>query len=78
MRVRIDGNCDELGTREYNFALGARRANTVREYLVGRGLSAGRIETISYGKERPIDTAGGEQAQAHNRNAHTDITQGAR
>ena len=78
VRVRIEGNCDELGTREYNFALGARRANSVREYLVGRGLSAGRIETISYGKEHPIDTSGGEEAQAHNRNAHTDITQGAR
>ncbi|HEY2178664.1 MAG TPA: peptidoglycan-associated lipoprotein Pal [Caulobacteraceae bacterium] len=76
IRVRIEGNCDELGTREYNFALGARRANTVREYLQSRGVAAGRIETVSYGKEHPIDTAGGAEAQAHNRNAHTAITQG--
>ncbi|MDQ2861563.1 MAG: peptidoglycan-associated lipoprotein Pal [Pseudomonadota bacterium] len=78
VHVRIEGNCDELGTREYNFALGARRANTVREYLMGAGVSAGRIETVSYGKEHPIDTSGGEEAQAHNRNAHTAITEGAR
>ena len=78
VHVRIEGNCDELGTREYNFALGARRANTVREYLIGRGVSTGRIETVSYGKEHPIDTSGGAEAQAHNRNAHTAITQGAR
>ena len=78
VQVRIEGNCDELGTREYNFALGARRANTVREYLMGHGVSASRIETISYGKEHPIDTSGGPEAQAHDRNAHTAITQGAR
>ena len=77
VRVRIEGNCDELGTREYNFALGARRANSVKDYLVGRGVSVARIDTVSYGKERPIDTAGGEDAQAHNRNAHTAITAGA-
>jgi peptidoglycan-associated lipoprotein len=76
VRVRIEGNCDELGTREYNFALGARRANTVREYLEAHGIAAGRIETVSYGKEHPIDTGGGADAQAHNRNAHTAITQG--
>jgi peptidoglycan-associated lipoprotein len=78
VRVRIEGNCDERGTREYNFALGARRANAVREFLVGRGLSAGRIETISYGKERPIDPGSNEQAWARNRNSHTAITGGAR
>lgn len=78
VRVRIEGNCDELGTREYNFALGARRANSVRDYLIAHGVSDGRIETISYGKERPIDTGSGEDAQAHNRNAHTAITAGAR
>ena len=78
VRVRIEGNCDELGTREYNLALGARRANTVREYLMGHGVSGGRIETVSYGKERPIDPGSGEDAQAHNRNGHTAITEGAR
>jgi peptidoglycan-associated lipoprotein len=77
VRVRIEGNCDELGTREYNFALGARRANSVKEYLVGRGIAPSRIDTVSYGKEHPIDTSGGEEAQAHNRNAHTAITEGA-
>jgi peptidoglycan-associated lipoprotein len=77
VRVRIEGNCDELGTREYNFALGARRANSVKDYLVGRGVSVARIDTVSYGKERPIDTAGGPDAQSHNRNAHTTITEGA-
>jgi peptidoglycan-associated lipoprotein len=77
VHVRIEGNCDELGTREYNFALGARRANTVREYLMGHGVSGGRIETVSYGKEHPVDTGSGEDAQAHNRNAHTAVTEGA-
>lgn len=77
VRVRIEGNCDELGTREYNFALGARRANSVKEYLVGRGVAPSRIDTVSYGKEHPIDTSGGEEAQTHNRNAHTAITEGA-
>ncbi len=78
VHVRIEGNCDEKGTREYNFALGSRRANAVREYLIGRGVSAGRIETISYGKERPLITSGGEEGDAKNRNARTVITQGAR
>ena len=77
VRVRIEGNCDERGTREYNFALGARRANAVKEYLVGRGVSASRIETVSYGKERPIDPAENDDAWAHNRNGHTALTDGA-
>jgi len=78
VRVRIEGNTDELGTREYNFALGARRANSVLQYLSGHGVAPSRIDTVSYGKERPIDTSGGDAAQAHNRNAHTAITSGAR
>jgi peptidoglycan-associated lipoprotein len=77
VKVRIEGNCDERGTREYNFALGARRANAVRDYLVGKGLSSARIETVSYGKEKPVDTGTGEEAWSHNRNGHTVITQGA-
>jgi peptidoglycan-associated lipoprotein len=77
VKVRIEGNCDERGTREYNMALGARRANAVRDYLVGRGVEAGRIETVSYGKERPIDPGTGEDAYAHNRNGHTTLTSGA-
>ena len=78
VRVRIEGNPDELGTREYNFALGARRANSVLQYLAAHGVAPSRIDTVSYGKERPIDTTGGDVAQAHNRNAHTAITSGAR
>ena len=77
VRVRIEGNCDERGTREYNFALGARRAGAVKDFLASHGVSPDRIDTVSYGKERPVDTGSGEQADAHNRNAHTSITQGA-
>ena len=75
--VRIEGNADERGTREYNLALGARRAESVRTYLVERGVNAGRIDTISYGKERPIAAGSTEEAFARNRNAHTAIVSGA-
>ena len=78
VQVRIEGNCDERGTREYNLALGARRANSVRDFLTSHGVAPGRITTISYGKEKPIDPGAGEDAWAHNRNAHTAITGGAR
>jgi len=78
VQVRIEGNCDERGTREYNLALGARRANAVRDYLVSQGVEPGRITTVSYGKEKPTDLAGGEAADAHNRNARTAIIGGAR
>ena len=78
VRVRIEGNADERGTREYNLALGARRANAVREFLVAQGVSGARIETLSYGKEKPIDGGSGDDAWAKNRNARTAITDGAR
>ena len=78
VRVRIEGNCDERGTREYNLALGARRADAVREFLIEHGIQGGRIATISYGKERPLDPGHDETAWARNRNAHTAITEGAR
>ena len=78
VRVRVEGNCDERGTVEYNFALGARRANSVKEFLVAHGVSAARIETVSYGKARPIDGGAGEEAWAHNRNGHTTLTDGAK
>lgn len=75
--VRIEGNADERGTREYNLALGARRAEAVRSYLITRGVPASRIDTISFGKERPIAAGSNEEAWAQNRNAHTAIVSGA-
>jgi peptidoglycan-associated lipoprotein len=78
VRIRIEGNCDERGTREYNLALGARRANAVRDYLVSHGITADRISTISFGKEQPIDPGSGEDAWQKTRNAHTAIVAGAR
>ncbi|HVU20876.1 MAG TPA: peptidoglycan-associated lipoprotein Pal [Rhizomicrobium sp.] len=77
VRVTIEGNCDERGTREYNLALGARRANAVKEYLVSLGVSNGRIDTISYGKERPMCTESNESCWAQNRRGVTTITGGA-
>src|SRR5579862_2175056 len=77
VRVTIEGHCDERGTREYNLALGARRANAVKEYLVSLGVSAGRLETISYGKERPMCTESSESCYAQNRRGVTTITGGA-
>jgi peptidoglycan-associated lipoprotein len=78
VRVRIEGNCDERGTREYNLALGAKRADSVRDFLVAHGVAAGRIATISYGKEQPIDPGHDDESWAKNRNGHTAITEGAR
>lgn len=77
VQVRIEGNADERGTREYNLALGARRANSVRNFLVAQGVSADRIATISFGKEQPLDAGTGEEAWQRNRNAHTAIVSGA-
>ncbi|MBX9706299.1 MAG: peptidoglycan-associated lipoprotein Pal [Caulobacteraceae bacterium] len=74
--VRIEGNADERGTREYNLALGARRAESIRNYLIERGVSAGRIDTISFGKERPIAQGSNEEAWARNRNGRTALASG--
>lgn len=71
--VRIEGHCDERGTREYNLALGARRANAVKQVLVAEGIPASRISTISYGKERPIVVGSNESAWAQNRVAITTV-----
>jgi peptidoglycan-associated lipoprotein len=65
--ITIEGKCDERGTREYNLALGERRANAVRQYLVAQGIPADRIKTISYGKERPEAVGSDEGAWARNR-----------
>jgi peptidoglycan-associated lipoprotein len=77
VRLNIEGHCDERGTREYNLALGARRANAVKEYLVAQGVSAARLETVSYGKERPICTESNEDCWAQNRRGVSVITGGA-
>jgi len=70
-RLLVAGNCDERGTREYNLALGARRANAVKDFLVSLGVNENRIETVSYGKERPIDDRPNESGWAINRNSHS-------
>lgn len=72
----IEGHADEQGTREYNLALGARRANAVREFLISQGVSANRIRTVSYGKERPIAVCSEESCYAQNRRAVTIISIG--
>lgn len=71
--ITVEGHADERGTREYNLALGDRRANSVRDYLVGTGVSASRVKTISYGKERPEVTGSDAQSWAQNRRAVTRI-----
>ena len=71
--VWVAGNCDERGTEEYNLALGERRANADRDYLVAHGIARTRIETISYGKSRPVDPASTQEAWAKNRNAITSV-----
>jgi peptidoglycan-associated lipoprotein len=70
----IEGHADEQGTREYNLALGARRANSVQEYLVSRGVSPSRLKVVSYGKERPIEICSQEACYAKNRRAVTIIS----
>jgi peptidoglycan-associated lipoprotein len=77
VRLLVAGNCDERGTREYNLALGARRAAAARDYLVSLGIDGGRVETVSYGKERPLDARANEEAWSVNRNAHSQIVSGA-
>jgi peptidoglycan-associated lipoprotein len=69
MKIQVEGHCDERGTREYNLALGERRANSAKKYLVALGIGADRISTISYGKEMPADPFHTEEAWARNRRA---------
>jgi len=68
-KVRVEGNCDERGTVEYNLALGQKRADSAKNYLVGLGVDANALQTISYGKERPLCTEKNEGCWARNRNA---------
>ncbi len=74
--ILIEGNADERGTREYNLALGARRASAVKEFLSGQGVASSRMKTISYGKERPVATCPEESCMAQNRRAVTVLSQG--
>ena len=73
----IEGHADEQGTREYNLALGARRANAVKEFLVSQGIAGNRLQTVTFGKERPIEICSAEACYSQNRRAVTVITAGA-
>ncbi len=73
--VTIEGHCDERGTREYNLALGDRRANSAKNFLVNLGVSASRLSVISYGKERPVAAGSDESSWAQNRRAVTVVPQ---
>ena len=75
VRVTIEGHCDERGTREYNLALGDRRANAAKNFLVNAGVNAARISVISYGKERPVATGSDEESWAQNRRAVSVVPQ---
>lgn len=69
----IEGHADERGTREYNLALGARRANSVKAFLISQGVAPNRLESISYGKERPIDAQSNDSGWSRNRNGFTNL-----
>lgn len=70
VKIQIEGHCDERGTNEYNLALGERRANSARKYLISLGIAESQISIISYGEERPLDPGHNEEAWAKNRRAH--------
>ena len=72
-QIIVEGHCDERGTREYNLALGERRANSVKEFLISLGVEAGRITTISYGKERPSADGSTSESWSENRRAVTVV-----
>jgi len=73
INVTIEGHCDSIGTQQYNLALGERRANSARDYLVSRGIAASRLRTVSYGEDRPIDTNETAAGRARNRRAHLAV-----
>ena len=73
----VEGHADERGTREYNFSLGARRGQTVRDYLASRGINASRMRTVSYGKERPVAVCNDISCWSQNRRAVTVLETGA-
>ncbi len=73
LRIVIEGHADERGTRDYNLALGARRANAVRDFLISEGVNSSRLQTISYGKERPVSLCSEESCWSKNRRAVATI-----
>ena len=73
VKIQVEGHCDERGASEYNLALGERRSNSTKKYLLSLGISPDRISTISYGEEKPLDSSSHEEAWAKNRRAHTVI-----
>jgi len=73
-KVTVEGHCDERGTTEYNLALGEQRARAAHEYLLSLGVADARLRTVSYGKERLLDSTGTEQARAKNRRAHFAVS----
>ncbi len=72
-RVEVQGHADERGTRDYNIALGERRAQSVKSFLVAQGIAESRIQTISFGKDKPLDPGHDEAAWSRNRNAFTNV-----
>lgn len=70
LKIQIEGHCDERGTNEYNLALGDRRAKSTRDYIISLGIAPGKISTISFGEEKPLDPGHNEEAWAKNRRAH--------
>lgn len=74
VKLQIEGHCDQRGGIQYNIALGEKRAEAVKHFLVDQGISAARLATISYGKEKPVDTAQTDEAYAKNRRANLVIT----
>jgi peptidoglycan-associated lipoprotein len=76
VRIMVAGHADERGTREYNLALGSRRAAAAQGHLIRRGVPAARIETVSYGKEKPVDDRSNEDGWARNRNAQSILLNG--
>ncbi len=76
VKVTIEGNCDERGTNEYNLALGDRRATAAKDFLLSAGIQSGRMETVSYGEEKPLCTESTEACWAKNRRDHFDLAGG--
>jgi peptidoglycan-associated lipoprotein len=76
VRLRVEGHCDQRGSTEYNLALGQRRAEAVRAYLVNLGIDGSRLSTLSYGEERPLEEGEDEDALARNRRAEFSVTGG--